>query len=189
MSSFHGYSNFFKTEENKGAVREVYAKIQRGEALHLRSRKGPKTETPKIICLGEDEDESHVTGIGNLFDFFCSGAYAQHAPVAQFRRTEIVVLCPSFFRLDPWPSIAWCPRSANGVPQPYGDKLLRTQYALLVRVLAGLYTPTTRLASESPWMDTAPASLNDVAGLDGTVAVGTRDSYAYYAAGESSCLR
>lgn len=178
MSSLHGYGNFFRTEENKDAVRETYSKIQQGVKLFLRSRKGVKVETPKIICLGDAEGEGHSTAMHNLFELFCSGTFPQHAAVTQFRRTEIVLLCPSFFKLDPLPTNAWCPENGNGNPRPYADRLIQTQYGSLMRVLAGLYIPATRL---SPKLDTVPSSFYDVADLDGNVALVTRDSYAYYA--------
>ena len=181
LSSFHGYNNFFKEESSKVAVAEVYRDIREGSLIELISRRGKKIERPKIVCLGEEEDESHVTGIGNLYEFFCTGTYAEHAPAAQFRKTELVVLCPSFFKLDTWPAIAWCPRTVNGVSQPDGNGLLQSQYAILIRALAGLYISASR-QSLAPTLPDTPANLTVVSKLPGSVALGVRDSYAYYAA-------
>ena len=182
-SSLHGYRTFFKDESHKAAVANIYTKIRKGAYLTLKNRHGTKIEKPKIICLGEDEDESHVTGIGNLFEFFCTGNFGPHAPVAQFRRTELVVLCPDFFKLSPWSSMVACPKTFGGFEQTNGDNLLQSQYALLMRALAGLYIPANRQTGMAVRQG-LPASLKHVADMTSAEALGSRDSYAYYAACE-----
>ena len=183
VSGFHGYRTFFKDEFHKTAVKKIFNKIREGAPITLKNRYGTKVESPKIICLGEDEDESHVTGIGNLFEFFCTGNYTTHAPAAQFRKTELVALCPEFFKLSPWSSMVVCPTTFGGADQTQGDKLLQSQYALLMRVLAGLYIPGTGQTGMAVRQG-LPGSLKDVMAMTSTEALGSRDSYAYYAACE-----
>ncbi|KAG7008625.1 hypothetical protein G7Y79_00005g017660 [Physcia stellaris] len=66
ISGFHGYRIFFKESAVKETVEAVFQNIQNGSAVRLQTRRGDVVRTPKIVCLGEDEDEAHVTGIGNL---------------------------------------------------------------------------------------------------------------------------
>ena len=184
VSSFYGYKTFFKDESRKTAVKDVYIKISQGATITLKNRQGAtKIEGPKIICLGEDEDESHVTGIGNLFDFFCTGNFTQHALAAQFRKTELVVLCPDFFSLAPWSSMVACPRTFGRAERMKGDELLQSQYAVLMRALAGLYIPANRQTGMAVRQG-VPGSLKHTADMTGEEALGNRDSYAYYAACE-----
>lgn len=183
VSSFHGYKTFFKDESHKFAVKNIYTKIREGARITLKNRHGTKIEHPKIICLGEDEDESHVTGIGNLYEFFCTGNFGSHAPAAQFRKTELVVLCPDFFNLSPWSSMVACPTTFGSAEQTHGDDLVQSQYALLMRVLAGLYIPGNRQTGMAVRQG-LPESLEHVAHMSSAEALGSRDSYAYYAACE-----
>ena len=185
VSSLHGYKTFFKDESHKTAVKTIFNKIREGTPIMLKSRYGTKVESPKIICLGEDEDESHVTGIGNLFEIFCTGNYEPHALAAQFRKTELVVLCPKFFNLNSWSSIVACPTTFGGAEQAQGHELLQSQYALLIRVLAGLYIPGSRQTGMAVRQG-LPRSLKDVMAMTSAEALGSRDSYAYFAACELS---
>ena len=183
FSGFHGYRDFFKDENSKSIVKEVFEDIRIGKLLRTQTRKGVKIETPKIICLGPEEDESHVTGIGNLYDFFCTGNFDLAVPVSQFRRTELVVLCPSFFTLAVWPSIQDCSRVEAGVLYPGGNELVQNQYTMLMRALAGVYIPNSRQPLV-PVRPDIPTSLRSVTALTPAVALGRKDSYAYFAAGE-----
>ena len=183
VTGFHGYKNFFKDETSKSSVKEVFQDIMIGKMIRTRTRRGDKIETPKLVCLGPEEDESHVTGIGNLYDFFCTGNFDLAVPAAQFRRTQLVVLCPSFFTLAVWPTIQACSRVEEGTLYPGGNELLQNQYAMLMRVLAGVYIPVDRQPLV-PVRPDLPISLRTVASLTPAVALGRKDSYAYFAAGE-----
>ena len=183
VSGFHGYNEFFKDQKSQSSVKEVFEDIRLGKMIRTRTRRGDRVETPKIVCLGAEEDESHVTGIGNLYDFFCTGNFATAVPVAQFRRTELVVLCPSFFTLAIWPTMKDCSRVEGGTLYPGGKELVQNQYALLIRALAGVYIPVNRQPL-APMRPDLPTSLRSIAALTPTVALGRKDSYAYFAAGE-----
>lgn len=186
ISGFHGYRTFFKESAIKESVEAVFQNIQIGSAVHLQTRGGDVVRTPKIVCLGEDEDEAHVTGIGNLYEFYCTGNFGLDSPAAQFRRTELVVLCPSFFQMNFWPSLVACPKKVNGQWSPDGTSLIQNQFAILTRALSGLYIPRSRQA-ESTRLE-GPASLQSVADWPASKAVGSIDSYAYYAAGKCFVL-
>ena len=182
-AGFHGYKEFFKDEKSKSSVKAVFQDIRIGKTIRTRTRRGDRIEAPKIVCLGAEEDESHVTGIGNLYDFFCTGNFDLAVPVAQFRRTELVVLCPSFFTMQVWPTMQDCSRVEGGDLYPAGKELVQNQYAMLMRALAGLYIPINRQPLV-PVRPDIPTSLRSVAALTPTVALGRKDSYAYFAAGE-----
>ena len=182
MAGVHGYTEIFKDPLSKSSVQEVFQDIRLGKTVRTRTRRGDRVENPKLVCLGAEEDESHVTGIGNLYDFFCTGIL-DLAPVAQFRRTEIVVLCPSFFTLPVWPTMRDCSRAEGGVLNPGGTELIHNQYAMLMRALAGVYIPSNRQPNV-PRTPDLPESLRFVANLTPTVALGRKDSFAYFAAGE-----
>ena len=187
IAGFHGYRTFFKEGDIKESVEAVFQNIQMGSAVHLQTRGGDVVRTPKIVCLGEDEDEAHVTGIGNLYDFYCTGIFGLDSPAAQFRRTELVVLCPSFFQMNFWPSLVACPKKVNGKWIPGGTTLIHSQFAILTRALSGLYIPRSRRALESTRLE-GPASVQSVVDWPASKAVGSIDSYAYYAAGKSYVL-
>lgn len=186
-AGFHGYTTFFKESAIKESVEAVFQNMQNGSAVHLQTRDGDVVRTPKLVCLGEDEDEAHVTGIGNLYEFYCTGNYGFDAPAAQFRRTELVVLCPSFFQINFWPSLVACPRKVNGKWSPDGVDLVHNQFAMLTRALSGLYIPRNRRALESARLE-GPANLQSVADWPASKALGSIDSYAYYAAGKFCIL-
>ena len=183
IAGFHGYRTFFKDGAIKESVESVFQNIQVGSAIHLQTREGDVVRTPKIVCLGEDEDEAHVTGIGNLYEFYCTGNFGLDSPAAQFRRTELVVLCPSFFQMNFWPSLVACPKKVNGKWVPAGTPLIHNQFAMLTRAFSGLYIPRNRRDLESARIE-GPASVQSVADWPASKAVGSIDSYAYYAAGK-----
>ncbi|KAL9003954.1 MAG: hypothetical protein Q9188_003203 [Gyalolechia gomerana] len=182
-SSFHGYRAFFK-RANEKIVMSVFWNIQKGSPFTLKTTRGDRVESPKIVCLGEEGDNSHVTGVGNLYDYFCTEDSGRQSPAAHFHDSELIILCPNFFNLAQWPSLQDCPRLVNGDLRPDGLQLMQSQFAMMVRVLAGLYTPTSRLISPSTSSD-PPASLKAVVALPQSAALRSRDSYAYYAAGMS----
>ena len=188
VAGFHGYNELFKDEKSKSSVKEVFQDIRIGKTIRTRTRSGDRVETPKLVCLGPEEDESHVTGIGNLYDFFCTGNFDLAVPVAQFRRTELVVLCPSFFTLAVWPTMRQCSRAEGGTLYPGGNELLRNQYSMLMRALAGVYIPNIRQPLV-PVRPDLPTSLRSIAALTPAVALGRKDSYAYFAAGELLLLQ
>ncbi|KAL8831910.1 MAG: hypothetical protein Q9191_000589 [Dirinaria sp. TL-2023a] len=185
MYGVYGYNAFFKTL-NQDVVEYVFWNIQKGSPLHLKTRRGNRLVTPQIACLGDDEDgEGHVTGIGNLYDYFCTGKHGDFGAAAQFRKSELVVLCPSFFRLTPWPTLSDCPKHVKGGFSPNKTQLIENQFATLIRSLSGLYIPTNRLALWSAASDAAPDSLEAVIAQPENVARASKDSYGYYAACES----
>ena len=181
VAGFHGYKELFKDEKSKSSVKEVFQDIRIGKTIRTRTRSGDKIETPKLVCLGPEEDERHVTGIGNLYDFFCTGNFDLAVPVAQFRRTELVVLCPSFFTLAVWPTMQQCSRAEEGTLYPGGKELLQNQFSMLIRALAGVYIPNIRQPLV-PVRPDIPISLRSIAALTPAVALGRKDSYAYFAA-------
>ncbi|KAI4191065.1 MAG: hypothetical protein L6R41_000380 [Letrouitia leprolyta] len=181
-SSFHGYTAFFKGT-NKEIVESVFRNMQLGSPLTLKTTRGDRIESPKIVCLGEEGNAGHVTGIGNLYWYFCTRPHTSQAPTAQFLDSELIVLCPKFFDLPIWSTIQTCPRLVNGDLMPDGAQLLQSQFAMIVRALAGLYIPPSRLNVPSPSTD-QPAYVKTVVALPRGAAQRSRDSYAYYAAGE-----
>lgn len=186
-SSFYGYTAFFKGVSSKKLVDSVFRNMQLGSALTLQTTRGERVEFPKIVCLAEEGDGGHVTGIGNLYWYYCGRRRGSQAPTAQFLDSELVVLCPTFFELQPWPIIQTCPRLVNGDLRPDGAQLIQSQFAMLVRALAGLYIPPSRL--NTPTMSTdRPAYVKTVVALPQGAAQNSRDSYAYYAASvEARC--
>lgn len=184
IAGFHGYKTFFKDEGLEPAVMKTLRDIQVGSTITLRTRRGDRVETPKIACLGEDADEGHVTGVGNLYKHFCNATSGVNSTAAQFRKTELVVLCPDFFKLTIWPSVTGCPRTVNQESKLDGVRLVQSQYTMLMRALAGVYIPTNR-QTVVPARPDVPASVGTVAALPAGVAVGSKDSYAYFIGCES----
>ena len=183
VAGFYGYKAFFKSLD-KNLVGSVFWRVQRGNLMHVKTRREDKWENPKIVCLGDEESESHVTGIGNLYNHFCGESAGSYSPVSQFRHSSLLVLCPSFFNLDPWPVITSCPRIINSGMWPDNTQLLQSQYSMLIRTLAGFYIPENRMTSFSATSD-FPATLKEVINLPKSAALYSRDSYGYYAACES----
>ena len=185
---YHGYTTFFKNTP-RDTVETVLANIKRGTSLTFRTTQGSRVEKPKIICLSESDEGGHVTGIGNLYNYFCTEAAEHRVFATQFRRSELVILCPDFFSLAIWPTIQECPRVvAAGGLVPDGTQLMDNQYSLIIRALSGLYIPASRRRTPSP-ADT-PATLREVVASIQATAQRSEDAFAYYAACESlqSCL-
>ncbi|KAL8940346.1 MAG: hypothetical protein Q9216_002858 [Gyalolechia sp. 2 TL-2023] len=182
-NSFHGYRAFFK-RANERIIKSVFWNIQQATPVTLTTSRGERVETPKIVCLGEGEEDSHVTGVGNLYDYYCAEGSGRQAPTAHFHDSELIVLCPNFFYLAPWPAMQACPRLINGDLKPDGSQLMQSQFAMMVRVLAGLYVPLSRLNPPSTSSD-LPLNLKAAVALPQGAAQRSRDSYAYYAAGQS----
>ena len=180
-SGLHGYGAFFKSEENKLAVERVIRGIKEGAQVRLRNSEGiVKFEAPKIICLGEHDDSSRILGIENLYNYYCNNGYEDFSPATQYKSTELVMLCPDFFRLPPWPVIQECPRVFQGALHPDGTELMDSQFSILIRALAGIYIPMTGHRPTAARPNTPP-TLRSVVGSPGGVGIRDRNNYAYYA--------
>lgn len=69
--------------------------------MTIRAHGGVRYISPKIACLREGVNNREVTGAGHLCEYYYNGEYGLGALAVQFQDTELILLCPSFFRRDP----------------------------------------------------------------------------------------
>jgi len=176
-ASTHGYTAFFKTNNNLDAVRQVYQSMVDGPNI-LTSWNGNLSDpsarwsAPTIICANPNEPD---TALQYASCISSEQAIMRVGGVA--RNTGIISLCPIFFRLPRIARRSACPAVENNVFATNGLNLARTQYAILVHELAHIYNPGTLVAEEK-------YKIQETVELDAEGSFENAQNWADYAAGE-----
>ena len=174
--SHNGFSAFFKTNNNKGAVQALFQRILDGNF-------GPAGTQPTFKCISPyaHPDEYHGGGC------FHQGLIAYVDPI---NFPNAVVVCPSFFYQASIPLSTMCPSVKDNVMGPSGTHpLAGNQFSIIVHELGHLllkgYVAETLRSSQ----ETEPAEVYEVqecATLDASAQVINVQNYAFYGAGEFS---
>ena len=178
-SSQHGYEAFFKTDANRAAVTDVFQKMVDGAEVRVSAdramRLGSLTAPPTLVCMEPgDSFTAHLVAKceagdhGKLF-----------SPLMTWGETEIIMICPSFWRLPAVLKETACPRVVDNRMVPNDEALIRSMYGSIVRMLAHVYVP------ESVRHDETVDVLQDVIELNETASLVNANSYALYASCES----
>ena len=191
-SSKHGFSSFFKTNDNQAAVIALFQDIAAGSNFIKPSQDSsngqPSSTPPTLVCVDQGDPET-----AHLWRAYCnhSSVVAIHRPF-----TGVVALCPSFWSLNTDPGKGDCPAVIGSRRSrrfdPNSGRLVHNQYAALIHDLTHVYVPATETVADVTTGDGAslqdnisrePYRIQDVVELNATQSVLSAANYAYYAAG------
>ncbi len=176
-ASTHGYTAFFKTNNNLDAVRTVYQNMIDGPDVPTAwngnlSDPYARMSPPTILCANPGEPDTALQYAS------CTSSGSTIMRVGGVaRNTGIISLCPIFFHLPRIARRSACPAVENNKFMSEGLGLARTQYAILVHELAHIYNPGTLVVEER-------YGIRETVDLDAERSFGNAQNFAFYAAGE-----
>ena len=170
-ASTYGFTAFFKTNNNRPAVQQVFQNMALGAPVPLGGFDaefygGQSTAPPTFICLDQGNPDTLV-----MWNF-CQN----HPAVAAFQLggSNWITLCPYYWTLGGIPAARQCPSVVNNELTPNNAILVWNQFGVLVHELAHMYGVQT---DEETFM------IQDAVNLDATQSVANAQNYAMYAAG------
>ena len=139
-SSTHGFTAFFKTNDNKAAVQARFQKLIDGPPIVLTPQRAQLTHRPTapptFICANQGDTYSE-----KIYNQLCEPN--MHIPAGQRPDTEVMVLCPLFWRMrqDGWiePLSGFCPRLINNALLPNSGALTFNLMSVIVHELIHVY--------------------------------------------------
>ena len=171
-SSAHGFTAFFKTDDNRAAVLNLFQRlIDAPPIVHTpqrAQRTGRLTAPPTFVCA--NPGDPHVK---KIYNSLC--APHMHTPAGQSPDTEVVGLCPLFWRMrqDGWiePLSGFCPILMNNALSPNTHALTSNQMSVIVHELVHLYGQTT---------DPETYNIQDAVELNATASMHNAANFAFY---------
>lgn len=192
-SSNHGFSAFFKANDNIQTVQNVYQNMAAGNPVSVNANAVSKGRNinplnlawPGLVCVqkGDPSTLEHylVCTTGDLAGRLVAGIAGQY-----------VMLCPAFWTLPESPYIDNCPRVRRNTLTPNDESLVLNQQSALVHELAHLYGVEgggQTLGGDWQEGNYEPYLLQDCVDLSATDSANNAQNYAYYYAGQFSGLK
>ena len=172
------FDAFFKTNNSLETVTKVFASIALGLPILVPPRDGnPGSQfvLPTFLCI------SPSLPIYDIETLVADCKSNSERPIMTIDNSEIILICPSFFDLDDGPSRADCPRLRVNTLFPNDARLVTNKYAALIHELAHIYSPSSPAAGSKETY-----KVMDAVKLSASRSLKNPNSYALYAAGESS---
>ena len=178
-TSVHGFTSFFKSNDNKATVNAIFGDISAGSEVVLNPdeavRAGKQTSSPILVCLNAEDSLTQ-----GLYHYMCTNENGYG--IGHWQNSELIALCPKFFKLTAAPTANLCPSVLHNSLVPNDHRLLVNQYALFVYQLAHLYIPWhKRIGTATSQVTSYIQAAADANVVD---SVGRPDNYAFYAAGK-----
>ena len=188
------YKTFFKDIASAPYIRSVLSNITTGAAVSLDGSEhthstdlnsGTPTHSPEVICISKPGQlVYHLPDHSDLTDHYELCKTRTDGGTAAFMAdTPYLVLCPSFFSLDPAPSAPLCPHVNRWLNQysirDGGKRLIHYQIFALLHVLAQFYF----WAASHRRVNVI--GINQCTGLEARLARENSRSYEFYVASES----
>lgn len=189
-SSTHGYSAFFKTNDNLQTVQTAYQNMAAGKAVSVTASSTSQGRNinplnlarPSIVCLQEGDpstaEQYLACTTGPLAGHLLAGTAAQ-----------FVMLCPNFFVIPEEPNVGACPRLRRNTMTPNDDSLVLNQQTQLVHELAHVYGIGGGVDGRGRnWRqgEYEPYLLQEVIDLNASDSVNNAQNFAFYYAGKFS---
>ena len=169
IASTHGYSTFFKNDSSVAEVQLVYQKMAAGASVLFgrgRNIDPISTRYPTYICANNVPET-------DLLYQTCMGT--PNTPLMSWRNTELMPLCPVFWKFKKQARLSDCPLVVANTLTPDDDRLLKNQEALLVGNLVHLYHDS---------LDELIVNIAEASELSISESLENAPSYALYYAGE-----
>lgn len=111
-----------------------------------------------------------------------------NGPIIAILDAELLILCPSFWKLPDEPPNALCPRLRRGIWRPNDSRLVVNKYAAVIHELAVMYIAQDQeLKDKKHWAEVA--KVMDAVELSPGRSAASGVNYAFYAAGEWTLQR
>ena len=175
-SSTHGFTSFFKSDNNKAVVQDLFNRILQGPLITLSPSTAQRTHRttapPTFVCSNEGDPHTEW-----MYNSLCQ-KYT-HSPAGQRRGSQFIVLCPLFFRLGQLgfagPPPGFCPILIDNKLSPNNEALTNNQLAVMIHELVHLYGPTKQASGEA-------YSIQDAIDLNATASMANAANFAFYVA-------
>ena len=173
-SSTHGFTSFFKSDSNKNVIQDVFSKILDGPVVTVSPQRAQNihraTAFPTIVCANEGDPSTEW-----MYNSLCQEQ--THTAAGQRPGTELVVLCPLFFRLGQMgyaePSSGFCPILIDNKLSPNSEALTLNQLSAMVHELTHLYGPVNQPNMES-------YRIQDAIDLNATASLENASNFVFY---------
>ncbi|MCJ1302022.1 hypothetical protein MMC08_004823 [Hypocenomyce scalaris] len=176
-ASMHGYTAFFKTNDNKKAVQSVFQNIADGTSITLDNNSalvsGRLTARPTVVCA--TQDDAATSALINS----CNAEPKMAA--SMLPASEFIVICPFFWTLPVFPPPNACPTVVNNELTPDNTNLVYSQYAALVHELTHLYNPAEPASGTG---EGETYRVQQAVNLNAAQSLANANNFAFYAAGE-----
>lgn len=183
--SKHGYAAFFKSNVNMRKVVSAYLLLVDASPILVDEERAQNTSSrtpqPRLMCINEGDPRTADIMRG------CNQGHPMQHPVIIWPGTEVMAICPSFFRIQQYPTTErGCPTlDASGRFRPGDGKLLQGLFAFVVYHLVVMYNRemyTTYHDGDSLWDMQYAVMLNSRQSMFNAA------SYGYYAGGKFPVL-
>ena len=135
-TSTHGFTAFFKTNTSQSVVWNVFKAIADNADAEVfpSGPRGPsELRQPTFVCLNEGQQDTEA-----IYKRLCMDPDTA-VPMAKATNSEVLVICPLFWRLPSLPTVNMCPSLVDNKLVPTIPSLAANQYGVIVHELTHIY--------------------------------------------------
>ena len=175
-SSSHGFTAFFKTNDNKVAVQDRFQKLIEAPPIILSPHRAQITRNPTapptIVCANQGDPHTEY-----IYNSLCKPN--EHTLGGHRPNTEVTVLCPLFWRMsrDGWiePLSGFCPRLVNNALSPNTAALTFNLMSIIVHELIHVYNEDQQVPAGNETYH-----IQDAVELNATDSMNNAANFAFY---------